>query len=355
MAHIHGQIASLKKLKHELRSRGINRFNSIKEINDFLDNFQHEKEAIINTQREILINEVKDLNLTIKENLAKCEITKSKKLTEIEVRIDTISINIYNLTAKVNKSFIHKVFYSCRLKNQKKSLEYYSSNTPVIVSNAIKNIQGIIENAENKLKYINENNEPIINKRSLPEIGKLNNVKKTIEELHPLIAGAIGENLVVKEIEKLPDDYILINDYSLKFNPPLYNRNTNDRIFSIQIDHLLISKSGIYILETKNWSKKSIESLDLRSPVEQITRTSYALFLIVNDAKIRLTEHHWGDKQIPIKNIIVMINEKPKEDFKYVKVKSVKELNKYLTYFEPIFTEKEVDRIAKYLNKIQNK
>ena len=194
----------------------------------------------------------------------------------------------------------------------------------------------------------------IINERSLPKIRKLNTVKKTIEDLHPIIAGAVGESLVVKEIEKLPDDYILINDYYLKFNPPIYNRNTKDKIFSIQIDHLLITKSGIYILETKNWSKKSVESLDLRSPVEQITRTSYALFLIVNDAKIRLTEHHWGDKQIPIKNLIVMINEKPNVDFKYVKVKSLKELNNYLTYFEPILTEKEVDRIVKYLIRIQN-
>ena len=74
----------------------------------------------------------------------------------------------------------------------------------------------------------------------------------------------------------------------------------------------------------------------------------------VNDAKIKLTEHQCGNKQIPIKNIIVMINEKPKEDFKYVKVKSLKELNKYITYFEPIFTEDEVDRISKYLIRIQD-
>ncbi len=275
-------------------------------------------------------------------------------LTEIEVRIDTIRINIDNLTARVNKGFIHKILYSYRLKKQKKLLDYFSSNTPLIISNATKNIQGKIENDENQLKYFNENNDLIIKDRSLPEIRKLNNVKKIIEDLHPVIAGAVGESLVVKEIEKLPDDYILINDYNLKFNPPIYNRNTKDKIFSIQIDHLLISKSGIYILETKNWSKKSVDSLDLRSPVEQITRTSYALFLFVNDAKIKLTEHHWGNKQIPIKNIIVMINEKPKEDFKFVKVKSLKELNTYITYFEPIFTEKEVDIIAKYLIRIKN-
>jgi hypothetical protein len=354
MAQIHGQIESLKKLKYELKTHGINRFNSIKEINDFLDNFQYEKETINNAQKEILINEVKGLALTIKENLNKCEIVKNKKLTEIEVRIDTIRINIDNLTARVNKSLVHKIFCGYRLKKQKRLLEYYSSNEPEIISNATKNIQETIKNDEKKLKYCNENSELIIDERSLPEIRKLHQLKKTIEDLHSLIAGAIGENLVVKEIEKLPNDYILINDYNLKFNPPIYKKNTKDRIFSVQIDHLLISRSGIYILETKNWSRKSVEALDLRSPVEQITRTSYAIFRLVNNAKISLTEHHWGDKQIPVKNIIVMINEKPKEDFKYAKVKSVKELNKYLTYFEPIFTEKEVESIAKYLIKIQN-
>jgi hypothetical protein len=33
---------------------------------------------------------------------------------------------------------------------------------------------------------------------------------------------------------------------------------------------------------------------------------------------------------------------------------TIKELNKYLTDFEPIFTENEVDRILQYLIRIQN-
>ena len=56
----------------------------------------------------------------------------------------------------------------------------------------------------------------------------------------------------------------------------------NHKIFSVQIDHLLICQSGVFLLETKNWSKRSIKNLDLRSPVEQILRTSYALFVLLN-------------------------------------------------------------------------
>ena len=59
--------------------------------------------------------------------------------------------------------------------------------------------------------------------------------------------------------------------------------------------------------------------MSLRSPVEQIKRTSFALFYLLNNEKsnyyLRLDRHHWGDKKIPIKNLIVLTNIKPKEDF----------------------------------------
>ena len=51
MAQVYGQIESFKKLMHDLRSNGITRFNSLKEVNDFLFNFQTEKDAVINNFR----------------------------------------------------------------------------------------------------------------------------------------------------------------------------------------------------------------------------------------------------------------------------------------------------------------
>ena len=117
-------------------------------------------------------------------------------------------------------------------------------------------------------------------------------------------------------------------------------------------------QSGVFLLETKNWSRKSIENLDLRSPVKQILRTSYALFVLLNsDSKfndIELERHHWGSKKIPIRNVIVMTNEKPKEEFKHVKVLSLSELNGYIQYFEPLFSGKEVKSIFEYLKNRMN-
>ena len=113
----------------------------------------------------------------------------------------------------------------------------------------------------------------------------------------------------------------------------------------LQIDHLLISKAGIFIIETKNWSKSSVNSLSLRSPIEQIERTNFAMYVYISE-NINLHDHHWGEQRVPIRNLIVMINNKPICNFKYVSVKLLRELNDYIRYFEPVLTDKQFNKIV---------
>lgn len=88
-----------------------------------------------------------------------------------------------------------------------------------------------------------------------------------------------------------------------------------------------------------------VNSLDLRSPIEQVQRSSYALFRILsNEAsnnRMGLDRHHWGVKKIPLKNLLVMINTKPVANFDFVKVVTLRELLGYITYFNPVFTARE--------------
>ncbi|MAU62865.1 MAG: hypothetical protein CMC38_00730, partial [Flavobacteriaceae bacterium] len=168
------------------------------------------------------------------------------------------------------------------------------------------------------------------------------------ENLKNLISGAIGENLVVKEIKKLGDDYALINDFNLNFSDPIYYKKQDDWIYSTQIDHLLISRAGIFIIETKNWSKSSVNTNNLRSPIKQIQRSNFALYIYISE-NISLNEHHWGEQTIPIRNLIVMINNKPTGRFKYVAVKLLKELNDYLKYFEPVLTQSQLEKVIRQL------
>jgi hypothetical protein len=148
----------------------------------------------------------------------------------------------------------------------------------------------------------------------------------------------------------------LINDFAVSFSRAIYNRVENDYIKSIQADHILVGPSGVFLIETKNWSEKSLESLRLRSPVQQIRRTSFVLFKLLNNEisnlRLNMDSHHWGDKKISIRNIIVFTGPKPKEEFQFVKIVNVNELLGYLTYFKPLFSGRETQRIADILLRI---
>jgi hypothetical protein len=293
MTIVVGKIEPLKRLKKTLHSHGIYRFNSIGDINTFLKQYESEKKDIPKTVKDSIDIEIKELE---------------------EAKVNTIEIR--------DKNILNKFLY------------YFKARK------LIKNHAALVNNYE-----------AVLSQRSSDSYRKLEFIKETVDGLYSTIAGAVGENAVVSELQKLSDKYYLINDFSIKFNPPIFNKRKNDRIYSIQIDHLLICQSGIFVLETKNWSSKSIENLDLRSPVEQIKRASFALFVFLNSDKNQgLVPNHWGSKKIPIKNIIVMTNIAPKSDFQHVKVLTIDKLNSYIQYFDEIFDEAETEDIFNYLN-----
>jgi len=193
----------------------------------------------------------------------------------------------------------------------------------------------------NRYQFITSHFNEAVRQSAQYPLSELERKKATIDGLNSYIYGALGEQKVVKALENLSDEYFLINDFAVSFLPAIYNRQENDYIKSVQIDHILVAPSGIFLIETKNWSEKSLENLSLRSPVDQIRRTSFTLFYLINNEMsnyhLRLDRHHWGEKKIPIKNLIVLTNVKPKEEFQYVKILTVNELLSYVNYFKPIF------------------
>jgi len=358
MTIIHGQIESLKRIKAILNQKGIIRFNSIGDINDFIKNHELQKQEIFNQIEQELNIEIDDLQadrIKFQKNYDNLKTENTNKLNNKIIKLKSK----YDLIKSRNATNpLRKIFNWLQLRILKSKKTKLEKNFNKIIHQYTFTAEQKVNKTNTKIHEYTINREKIISERSLPKCRELDYTKEIVDGLNPLIAGAIGENLVLNELRKLSDKYILFNDFSIDFETPIYNKKENDRIFSIQIDHLLITNSGIFILETKNWSKKSVENYDLRSPVKQIMRTSHALFVILNsDSKqkvIDLKRHHWGHKQIPIRNIIVMINEKPKEKFKYVQVKTLNELNRYITYFEPIFDDSEVNSIYKYLRIIKN-
>ena len=355
MAVIEGQIEPLKKLKDTLHSNGITRFSSIGEINSFIQNYETEKNEIPETIAGELDREINQLQMDLTVSRQDYETLKADVTSDINRQIKQLEIEIKIAKEKSDKSFLHKTFYflgTKKLTTKKSKLE---KNFNTIISKKTRVAEQEVHDLENKLEHYTINREIVVSERCQKSFHELEHAKQVIDGLYNLIAGAIGENSVLKEVQKLPDNFHLFNDFSLEFDPPIYNKKEDDRIYSIQIDHLLVCEAGIFALETKNWGKGSVESIDLRSPIKQIRRSSYALFVLLNSTSrgnnINLESHHWGSKQIPVRNLIIMTNAKPKGEFRHVKVLSLKELNGYVSYFDSIFSTAEVENICDYLKR----
>ena len=353
MTIVDGQIESLEKLKESLRRSGVTRFSSIGEIRRFLRDFESEKKKLPTRVESKLEAEIQNMQSALISHQEAYDELRANVRVELEQQIHKLEAEIRLASERSNRNSFLKVLYSLKIKLLSRRASSRRRNLEGVLKKKTSNAENTVTKLEREIADRLENKKELVSERCKESLNELTHTKEVVDGLYTLVAGAIGETSVVNTLNQLSDDYYLINDFSLRFDPPIYNKRENDRIFSIQIDHLLVCRSGVFLLETKNWSKTSVQSLDLRSPVKQVLRTSFALFMLLNSESrfndFRLEDHHWGAKKIPIRNLIVMINEKPREEFKHVKVLSLKELIGYIQYFDQTFDGKEVRSIFEYL------
>jgi len=348
MARIYRNIESLKSLKYELESRGVTRFKSVREIKNFLKDFNSRKLTVLNDIKNELEQEYHKTCIRLKENTQKKVEITNLATEKIDGQIADLQSKIDIIHKKNSLNFLNKILSSVKLYYLNKQCNDFKGRKSKILNKVVQPLSQKIKIDQVFINKYESNKQILIERKAQIKIEELEFTRDVLEECKNLISGAIGENLVVKEIKKLSDDYVLINDFKLEFSPPIFYKQQNERIYSIQIDHLLISKAGIFILETKNWSKKSVNSISLRSPIEQIKRSNFALYIYISE-NLLLADHHWGEQKIPIRNLIVMINNKPNAQFKYVSIKLLNELNDYISYFDPVLTENQLNKISSQL------
>jgi len=62
----------------------------------------------------------------------------------------------------------------------------------------------------NKKSSLEKNYESVISSRCMKSYKKLDFTKEVVDGLYTIIAGAVGENLTVKELQKLSNNYYLM-------------------------------------------------------------------------------------------------------------------------------------------------
>lgn len=359
MCKVYNSIGSLTTVKFHLRRHNINDFKSLNEVIAFQKNYYTYRQQITSSHEVLIEQEKRTLSTDISQLDNSIKADKINIERELRKEIEILKQKLNNLSSSTPANFIHKLTNSLKKSFLKMKIRNKALHIDSKIDYSIRNSVKIFTDKSNRYQYIVSHFSDAVNESSLVPLKELERKKRIIDEVNTFIYGALGEQKVVKELENLSDEYFLINDFSLSFKTPIYNRKENDYIKSIQIDHILVSPSGIFLIETKNWSEESLNNLSLRSPVEQIKRTNFALYKIlseeiINYNNLNLYKHHWGDRKIPIRNLIVLINLKPKEEFQYVKILTVNEILGYVNYFKPTFSSEETQEIAHYLRNLIN-
>lgn len=355
MCKTYNTIGSLSTLKSYLDKNNIHDFKSLKEVIDFQNSYTAYRQQIFSHHENLIEQEKNMLNIELQQLDTAIETQKLQSEKKLTDEIDNLKKQLNISTAYTSIVFKKFTQYLTRW-NYTRKIKYKERNYDFQVQRSINNLVDIHQDKNNRYQFIISRFSDAVKQSSQHSLSELERKKATIDELSSFIYGAMGEQKVVKTLEALSDEYYLINDFAVSFSSAIYNSQENDYIKSIQIDHILVGPSGIFLIETKNWSEKSLEDLSLRSPVQQIKRTSFVLFKMLNNEisnyHLHLDKHHWGDKKISIRNLIVLINTKPKEEFQYVKILTLNQLLGYVNYFKPTFSNIETQRIAEYLIKI---
>ena len=350
MCRTYNTIGSLATLKSNLEQNNIHDFKSLNELITFQKSYSTLRLQLISHHESLIEQEKNNLNVDLPILYKEVELQRQLAVEILTEQIDNLKHQLQKLNNNTSTNFLQKLVTDLKYWNYKRKIKRKEYCFEKDVERSIVKIVDEYNFKNDRYQFISNCFNEAVRISSQLSISEIDRKKEIIDRLNSFIYGALGEQKVVKTLESLSDEYYLINDFNVSFSKAIYNRQENDYIKSVQIDHILVGPSGIFLIETKNWSEKSINSINLRSPVEQIKRTSFALFYLLNNElssnKLRLNKHHWGTKKVSIKNLIVLINSKPNEEFQYVKILTLNELMNYINYFKPIYSSAETSKIA---------
>jgi hypothetical protein len=343
-ANIINESGALNQLFKELKSKSIYMFSSLDDIIEFKNNYTKEIEHHKDKISADIKGEVISLK-TLNEKLIKQygnHINKRRSMLKDEIR--QLESQIQN----IKKGFL----FQLKRFIAKKRLKKMNMNLERLIKEPYDNDLNKINDNKNRVNYLSSHFDQELNRRTKPKIDKIEYTYKELTNLSSLICGSIGELKAIDLFRKLPKNYYVINDFQETFNPPLYNKREDERIYSTQLDHVVIGPTGIYVIETKYWSQKSINNNDLFSPIKQLKRGGFALFIIVNNLikESHLFSKHWGPMKVNITNVLLMMNKTTDEQFQFIKVLDKSSIISYITKRSQIFDENQIKYLVKNLS-----
>jgi len=352
MCKVYNQIGCRTQIISHLRYHGLNEYQTPEELLDFRKNHKSVGQQILSNHRVLIEKERKTLEYEVPELEAAVQSTKKETENQLLAEIEELKNQLDGLSVEASNIF-RSVIGNLKKINLKFKIRKSESDFDSKVEGSIWRLVEDHRVKNERKEFILSNFEDAVRQSSSSEMQEHNRKMEVINLIKNEIYGALGEQQVEAELKNLSDEYILINDFSCRFDPAIYNRQENDHIQSIQIDHLLIAPSGIFLIETKNWSERSLNNLNFHSPVRQVKRANFALFVMLHAGTSGgshiFRKHPWGNKKIPIRNLVVFTNHKPTEQFDFVSILALKDLRNHIQRYKPYFSDVETRAMAGHL------
>ncbi|MBK6328956.1 MAG: hypothetical protein IPF62_00035 [Bacteroidetes bacterium] len=221
MCRTYNIIGSLTTLKTNLEENNIYDFKSLKEVIDFKSSYSIFQQQIISNhvklieqEKNHLIKDLQQLDITI-------ETKKKEAIQSLIIEIEKLKQQLIFLTKDSSSNIFQKLT---------KTLDNGIGGTQKrhiwLKLKSINNLLDIRKIKNNRFQFITSQFDMAVEESSQKALSDIERKKSVIDNLNNVILGALGENKVVKTLEYLSDDYILINDFAISSHYHFIDRMT---------------------------------------------------------------------------------------------------------------------------------
>jgi hypothetical protein len=351
LARIIGDLGSEKTLIEELRNLGIRSLRSLTDVENHLDSSGSRIESLKDAERIRVHEEIEAMRSKHSEFTEERTQKRTKRLEFLTDKRDMLRRKLGEPKEDTRSPFKF-VTQKYRRWRDTRRLRFLNERFGEEVDRPFKELTDQILDLKKRIDHLEDHVEDEVLRRLASHITEKESIDRALEQVGSWLIGARGEREVVLALAELPETFVIINDVVLQLDPPM--KSPEGIRFKCQADHVVVGPPGVFNIETKYWSRKSIQSLNLRSPVEQIRLTGKALWRELNRAisnrQIRVKGHHWGDTSVRVRNILAMVGAMPNAEFQYVKILPINRLQGYLEYFEPVLQNQEVESITNWIS-----
>jgi len=151
----------------------------------------------------------------------------------------------------------------------------------------------------------------------------------------PFFAGARGERQVLERLCNLSNEYHIFCGVRIRLPRAIRYRGKKN-LRSAQMDFVVVSKKGVFVIEVKNWSDEYTASHCGFSPYEQTERAGRVLWTVLKFMEIRVTDVL----------LSVQGNLRYDSNYRMVLVSSLGMINKFLEKRKDFLSENDVKRVV---------